>query len=171
VPPSPPPSSQSNPRLLTVLRSKLRLGHYSQRTEQAYAGWGVRFVRFHRLRHARDMGAQQGAAPDLAGGGAEGGGVDAGPGAGGAGLAVLAGAWASLAARGDRPASARSAPPRSLSGFGCGSYTGTRAEPGYGAVEFTLDRINQLTAETTIRSKKEFSCAEREKQASSHDRP
>jgi len=62
VPPSPPPSSQSNPRLLTVLRSKLRLGHYSQRTEQAYAGWVVRFVRFHRLRHPRDMGEQEVAA-------------------------------------------------------------------------------------------------------------
>ena len=129
-------------------------------------------MRFHRLRHARDMGAQQGAAflTWLA--------VERRVAAStqvqaqaGAGLAVLGGAGASLAARGDRPAGARSAPPRSLSGFGCGSYTGTRAEPGYGAVEFTLDRINQLTAETTIRSKKEFSCAEREKQASSHDRP
>ncbi len=28
--------SQSNPKLLTRLRSKLRVGHYSLRTEQAY---------------------------------------------------------------------------------------------------------------------------------------
>jgi integron integrase len=59
---SPPSGSQSNPRLLPALRSKLRLGHYSQRTEQAYAGWVVRFVRFHRLRHPREMGEREVAA-------------------------------------------------------------------------------------------------------------
>jgi integron integrase len=48
-------ASQSNPRLLTVLRSKLRLGHYSVRTEQAYVGWVRRFVHFHALRHPRDL--------------------------------------------------------------------------------------------------------------------
>ena len=53
------PPSQPNPRLLPQLRSKLRLGHYSQRTEQAYAGWVVRFVRFHGLRHPRDMGERE----------------------------------------------------------------------------------------------------------------
>jgi len=53
------PPSQSNPRLLTLMRSKLRLGHYSLRTEQAYTGWVVRFVRFHRLRHPREMGEQE----------------------------------------------------------------------------------------------------------------
>lgn len=49
-------TAQSNPRLLTVLRSKLRVGHYSLRTEQAYVGWVLRFVHFHRLRHPREMG-------------------------------------------------------------------------------------------------------------------
>lgn len=44
-------SSQSNPKLLTLMRSKLRLGHYSRRTEQAYVGWVIRFVRHHRLQH------------------------------------------------------------------------------------------------------------------------
>ena len=53
---SPPSPSQSNPRLLTLLRAKLRLGHYSLRTEQAYRGWVVRFVRFHGLRHPAEMG-------------------------------------------------------------------------------------------------------------------
>src|SRR3970040_2254711 len=48
-------SSQSNPRLLTLMRSKLRLGHYSQRTEQAYVGWVIRFVRHHRLRHPAEL--------------------------------------------------------------------------------------------------------------------
>ncbi len=54
---TPPPSSapQSNPRLLASLRSKLRLGYYSERTEQAYVGWVRRFVRFHALRHPRDL--------------------------------------------------------------------------------------------------------------------
>jgi integrase len=44
-------SSQSNPKLLTILRSKLRLGHYSRRTEQAYVSWTRRFVRHHGLVH------------------------------------------------------------------------------------------------------------------------
>lgn len=51
----PPTFSQPNTRLLTVLRSKLRLGHYSLRTEQAYVSWVRRFVRFHGLRHPRDL--------------------------------------------------------------------------------------------------------------------
>jgi len=38
------------------MRSKMRVGHYSLRTEQAYVAWVVRFVRFHRLRHPRDLG-------------------------------------------------------------------------------------------------------------------
>jgi hypothetical protein len=37
------------------MRSKLRLGHYSRRTEQAYVGWVIRFVRHHRLRHPADL--------------------------------------------------------------------------------------------------------------------
>jgi len=51
-------SSQSNPRLLTLMRSKLRPGHYSRRTEQAYAGRVIRFVRHHRLRHPAELGEQ-----------------------------------------------------------------------------------------------------------------
>jgi integron integrase len=50
-----PAPSQANPRLLTVLRLQLRLGHYSLRTEQAYVGWVRRFVRFHRYRHPREL--------------------------------------------------------------------------------------------------------------------
>lgn len=53
------PPSQSNPRLLQEMRSKLRLGRYSLRTEQAYTGWVVRFVRFHGMRHPRELGAAQ----------------------------------------------------------------------------------------------------------------
>ncbi len=54
-----PPPSQPNSRLLQEMRSKMRMGRYSQRTEQAYTGWVVRFVRFHRLRHPRELGALQ----------------------------------------------------------------------------------------------------------------
>ena len=56
-----PPSaaSQSKPPLLALLRAKLRLGHYSLRTEQAYRGWVVRYVRFHGLRHPAEMGERE----------------------------------------------------------------------------------------------------------------
>jgi Phage integrase, N-terminal SAM-like domain len=36
--------SQSPPRLLDRLREKIRLKHYSIRTEEAYADWVRRFV-------------------------------------------------------------------------------------------------------------------------------
>jgi integron integrase len=56
-PPDPPDGpAQSNPRILHLLRAKLRLGHYSLRTEQAYRSWVVRFVRFHGLRHPATLG-------------------------------------------------------------------------------------------------------------------
>ena len=54
--------SPSNTRLLQKLQSKMRLRHYSLRTEQAYAGWVVRFVRFHQLRHPLEMGEREVAA-------------------------------------------------------------------------------------------------------------
>jgi len=60
--PDPRHPSQSNPRLLQALQSKMRLGHYSLRTEQAYAGWVVRFVQFHGIRHPREMGEPEVAA-------------------------------------------------------------------------------------------------------------
>jgi len=49
-------SPPSNPKQLTLMRSKLRLGHYSRRTEQAYIGWVIRFVRYQRLRHPAGLG-------------------------------------------------------------------------------------------------------------------
>lgn len=58
----PSPGAQPKARLLQALQSKLHLGHYSLRTEQAYTGWVVRFVRFHRLRHPREMGEREVAA-------------------------------------------------------------------------------------------------------------
>ncbi len=38
------------------LRTALRTRHYSRRTEEAYVAWTRRYVRFHGLRHPRDLG-------------------------------------------------------------------------------------------------------------------
>lgn len=51
--------TQPKPRLLALVRSRLRLGHYSLRTEEAYRGWIVRFVRFHGLRHPAELGERE----------------------------------------------------------------------------------------------------------------
>lgn len=48
-----------NPRLLDQLRSAIRIRHYSYRTEQTYVHWTVRFIRFHKMRHPKDMGGQE----------------------------------------------------------------------------------------------------------------
>ncbi len=44
------------PKLLDQLRSQLRAGHYSRRTERTYVDWVRRFIFFHRLRHPAEMG-------------------------------------------------------------------------------------------------------------------
>jgi len=58
---STPISSQQPAKLtlLQVVRLALRRGHYSYRTEQSYLHWIRRFVRFHRRRHPRDLGAAE----------------------------------------------------------------------------------------------------------------
>ncbi len=45
------------PRLLDRMRLALRVRHYSPRTEACYLEWAERYIRFHHLRHPRDMGA------------------------------------------------------------------------------------------------------------------
>lgn len=50
------PSPRPKTTLLTALRAKLRMGHYSARTEEAYAFWVRRFIRFYRHRHPKDLG-------------------------------------------------------------------------------------------------------------------
>lgn len=45
------------PRLLDRLRLAIRTRHYSRRTERAYVLWIVRFVRYHNLRHPKELGA------------------------------------------------------------------------------------------------------------------
>jgi integron integrase len=44
-------------RLLADVRRAIRARHYSRRTEQAYVRWLKRFVRFHGMRHPRELGA------------------------------------------------------------------------------------------------------------------
>ncbi len=46
----------SPPRLLDQVREKVRLKHYSIRTEHAYVDWVKRFVLYHGRRHPRDLG-------------------------------------------------------------------------------------------------------------------
>ncbi|MBK8338430.1 MAG: integron integrase [Sterolibacteriaceae bacterium] len=51
------PGPLSPPRLLDQVRAKIRLKHYSLRTEQAYVDWIKRYIRHHGKRHPREMGA------------------------------------------------------------------------------------------------------------------
>ncbi len=44
------------PRLLDQVRDRIRLLHYSYRTEQAYLGWIRRYILFHGKRHPRELG-------------------------------------------------------------------------------------------------------------------
>jgi len=47
------------PRLLDQMRDRIRVKHYSIRTEQVYCEWVKHFIRFHRYRHPADMGAAE----------------------------------------------------------------------------------------------------------------
>ena len=51
-----PTEDQKSPKLLDVVRAKLRLKHYSIRTEEAYVDWIRRFIIFHKKRHPKEMG-------------------------------------------------------------------------------------------------------------------
>ena len=57
VPPGVPGSKPK--KLLDQTRDVLRLKHYSLRTERSYCDWIERFIRFHRLRHPREMGVTE----------------------------------------------------------------------------------------------------------------
>jgi hypothetical protein len=46
------------PRLLDQVRHKIRVMHYSNRTERAYVDWVRRYVHFHGLRHPEGLGAE-----------------------------------------------------------------------------------------------------------------
>lgn len=44
------------PRLLDRMSEALRTRHYSPRTEQVYVLWVKRYIRFHKMRHPKEMG-------------------------------------------------------------------------------------------------------------------
>ena len=50
---------QTKPKLLDQLRDKIRLRHYSIRTEEAYLDWAKRFILFHNKRHPQEMGKSE----------------------------------------------------------------------------------------------------------------
>jgi site-specific recombinase XerD len=64
------PVGAQPPRLLDQVRLTVRARLLSPRTEEAYAGWVRRFVRFHGMRHPRAMGEAEVSAflMDLTGG-------------------------------------------------------------------------------------------------------
>ena len=45
----------ARPRLLDLVRDRIRFKHYSHRTEQAYVDWIKRFIPFHGNRHPSDL--------------------------------------------------------------------------------------------------------------------
>jgi integron integrase len=49
----------SKPKLLDQVRDKIRVKHYSLRTEDAYVQWIKRFILFHGKRHPKDMSAPE----------------------------------------------------------------------------------------------------------------
>ena len=51
----PVPAAGKEKKLLDQMRDVIRLKHYSLRTEQSYCDWVERFIRFHRMRHPRDL--------------------------------------------------------------------------------------------------------------------
>lgn len=50
---------EGKPRLLDQMRDRIRVRHYSIRTEQVYCDWVKQFIRFHRYRHPAEMGAPE----------------------------------------------------------------------------------------------------------------
>ena len=53
------PDSQHSPRLLEQVVDRLRVKHYSLRTEKSYVDWIKRFIWFHGKRHPKEMGAPE----------------------------------------------------------------------------------------------------------------
>src|SRR5665647_1065735 len=47
----------TSPKLLDQVRDRIRVKHYSIRTETQYVQWIKRFILFHGKRHPQDMGA------------------------------------------------------------------------------------------------------------------
>lgn len=47
------------PRLLDQMRERIRVKHYSIRTEKVYCEWVKQLIRFHQYRHPVKMGAPE----------------------------------------------------------------------------------------------------------------
>jgi len=47
------------PRLMDVVRDRIRIKHYSRRTEESYTHWIKRFILFNQKRHPSEMGAPE----------------------------------------------------------------------------------------------------------------
>ena len=52
-------SSDHPPKLLDQVAARIRVMHYSLRTERVYVDWIKRFILHHGKRHPRDMGAAE----------------------------------------------------------------------------------------------------------------
>lgn len=55
--PSLPADAPAAPKLLDQVRARIRVKHYSIRTEDQYVFWIRRFILFHGKRHPRELGA------------------------------------------------------------------------------------------------------------------
>jgi integron integrase len=53
------PAAPTPPKLLDQVRDKIRVKHYSIRTETQYMQWTRRFILFHGKRHPKDMGGPE----------------------------------------------------------------------------------------------------------------
>ncbi len=51
--------TQDEPRLLDRVRTAIYLKHYSPRTEKAYVGWILRYIRFHKKKHPSFLGEKE----------------------------------------------------------------------------------------------------------------
>jgi hypothetical protein len=54
---SEPSATARAPKLLGQVRQAVRLRHVSRRTEESHVAWIRRYIRFHALRHPRELGA------------------------------------------------------------------------------------------------------------------
>lgn len=59
MPDKPAAVAESAPKLLDQMRERLRVKHYSLRTEVAYLGWIKRYILFHGKRHPSGMGKEE----------------------------------------------------------------------------------------------------------------
>jgi integron integrase len=53
------PLTTKSPKLLDIVREKIRVKHYSIRTEMQYLQWVKRFILYHNKRHPREMGGKE----------------------------------------------------------------------------------------------------------------